>query len=63
MFSFVFGVPAPDVLERCRRAGIATLGAATTAAEAKLLEDAGVDMIVASGFEAGGHRISFLREP
>jgi nitronate monooxygenase len=63
VFSFVFGVPAPDVLDRCRRAGIATLGAATTVAEARLLEDAGVDMIVASGFEAGGHRISFLREP
>ncbi len=63
VFSFVFGVPAPDVLDGCRRAGIATLGAATTPAEAKLLEQAGVDMIVASGFEAGGHRVSFLREP
>jgi len=63
VFSFVFGVPSPDVLERCRSAGIATLGAATTAAEAKLLADAGVDMIVASGFEAGGHRVSFLQEP
>jgi nitronate monooxygenase len=63
VFSFVFGVPAPDVLDRCRSAGIATLGAATTAAEAKILGEAGVDMIVASGFEAGGHRISFLREP
>jgi nitronate monooxygenase len=63
VFSFVFGVPAADVLDRCRSAGIATLGAATTAAEAKVLADAGVDMIVASGFEAGGHRISFLREP
>ena len=52
-----------DVLERCRSAGIATLGAATTPAEAKLLADAGVDMIVATGFEAGGHRVSFLREP
>jgi nitronate monooxygenase len=62
-FSFVFGVPSPDVLERCRTAGIATLGAATTAAEAKLLADAGVDMVVASGFEAGGHRVSFLTEP
>jgi len=28
-----------------------------------VLENAGVDMIVASGFEAGGHRASFLREP
>jgi nitronate monooxygenase len=63
VFSFVFGVPSPQVLERCRSAGIATLGAATTAAEAKLLADAGVDMIVATGFEAGGHRVSFLREP
>jgi len=63
VFSFVFGVPSPEVLERCRSAGIATLGAATTAAEARLLADAGVDMIVASGFEAGGHRVSFLQEP
>ncbi|HEU4778259.1 MAG TPA: nitronate monooxygenase, partial [Steroidobacteraceae bacterium] len=63
VFSFVFGVPSPDVLERCRSAGIATSGAATTAAEAKLLADSGVDMVVASGFEAGGHRVSFLQEP
>lgn len=63
VFSFVFGVPAPAVLERCRSAGITTIGAATTAAEAKLLADAGVDVIVATGFEAGGHRPSFLTEP
>lgn len=43
--------------------GITTLGAATTSAEAKLLEHAGVDMIVATGMEAGGHRVSFLLEP
>jgi nitronate monooxygenase len=59
----VFGVPGDEVLDRCRSSGIATLGAATTPAEAKALEEAGVDMIVASGFEAGGHRVSFLREP
>jgi len=63
VFSFVFGVPSAEVLERCRRAGILTLGAATTPAEAKLLADAGVDMIVATGSEAGGHRVSFLCEP
>lgn len=63
VFSFVFGVPSPSVLERCRAAGIATVGAATTAAEARLLAEAGVDMIVATGFEAGGHRVSFLAEP
>jgi nitronate monooxygenase len=63
VFSFVFGVPSEAVLERCRRAGICTLGAATTPDEAKLLADAGVDMVVATGMEAGGHRVSFLREP
>lgn len=63
VFSFVFGVPSADVLDRCRSAGIATLGAATTPAEARVLADAGVDMIVATGMEAGGHRVSFLREP
>src|SRR6188768_3194337 len=59
VFSFVFGVPDAEVLDRCHSLGIATLGVATTAAEATALENAGVDMIVASGFEAGGHRASF----
>lgn len=63
VFSFVFGVPSAAVLDRCHRDGIVTIGAATTAAEAKLLADAGVDLVVATGFEAGGHRVSFLNEP
>jgi nitronate monooxygenase len=63
VFSFVFGVPSASVLDRCRSAGIATIGAATTPEEAKLLADSGVDMVVATGMEAGGHRVSFLREP
>lgn len=60
VFSFMFGVPADDILDRCRRDGIVTAGAATTLDEALLLESHGVDMIIASGFEAGGHRPSFL---
>jgi nitronate monooxygenase len=63
VFSFVFGVPSASVLDRCRKAGINTLGAATTPAEARLLADSGVDMIVATGMEAGGHRVSFLQAP
>ena len=61
VFSFVFGIPSADILARCRDLGIFTLGAATTPDEAIALERAGVDGIVASGFEAGGHRVSFLR--
>lgn len=61
VFSFVFGIPSHSVLQRCRELGIVTLGAATTVDEAIALEQAGVDMVVATGFEAGGHRVSFLR--
>jgi nitronate monooxygenase len=60
VFSFTFGIPSADILEQCRRLGIVTIGAATTLDEAIALESAGVDMIIASGFEAGGHRPSFL---
>jgi nitronate monooxygenase len=61
VFSFVFGVPEPAMLARCAELGIMTVGTATSVDEAQALEDAGVSAVVASGFEAGGHRISFLR--
>lgn len=61
VFSFVYGIPSAAILENCRRLGIKTVGAATTVDEAIALENAGVDAIVATGFEAGGHRVSFLR--
>jgi len=60
-FSFIFGVPDTQVLAECRRRSIVTIGAATTTDEAIALEAAGVDLVVATGFEAGGHRPSFLR--
>lgn len=60
VFSFMFGILPADMLEQCRRLGIRTVGAATTLDEAIALESTGVDTIIASGFEAGGHRPSFL---
>ncbi|MBV8860183.1 MAG: nitronate monooxygenase [Acidobacteria bacterium] len=60
-FSFIFGIPPREVLDDCRHHGIAIIGTATTVDEAVALEAAGVDVIAASGFEAGGHRGSFLR--
>lgn len=59
-FSFIFGVPPREILQECRLQGIRTLAAATTPTEAVALEEAGIDAVVASGFEAGGHRGSFL---
>jgi nitronate monooxygenase len=60
-FSFIYGIPPRELLDECRRKQIVILGTATTVDEAKALGDAGVDIVVASGFEAGGHRGSFLR--
>src|SRR5579863_6474181 len=62
-FSFICGVPPTEILGECRAKGVVTIGTATTPDEAAVLRDAGVDAIVASGFEAGGHRGSFLRSP
>jgi nitronate monooxygenase len=62
-FSFIFGIPPQETLDECRRQGIALIGTATTPDEAIRLQEANVDVIVASGFEAGGHRGSFLRSP
>ncbi len=60
-FSFIYGIPSKEIIDECRAQGILTIGAATTPDEAIVLEQAGVDVIAASGFEAGGHRGSFLR--
>ena len=61
VFSFIYGIPPREILEECQTKGIVTIGTATTPDEAAALEQAGVDAIAASGFEAGGHRGSFLR--
>src|SRR5438309_97099 len=61
VFSFIFGIPPKEILQECKAKHIVTIGTATTPEEAAALQEAGVDAIVASGFEAGGHRGSFLR--
>ncbi|HTF62798.1 MAG TPA: nitronate monooxygenase, partial [Edaphobacter sp.] len=60
--SFHFGVPAKHLLERVRRSGAKIMSSATTVEEASWLEAAGCDAIIAQGFEAGGHRGTFLRD-
>jgi nitronate monooxygenase len=60
VFSFVFGIPNAKILAACKDRHIVTVGAATSIAEARALDEAGVDVVVATGAEAGGHRPSFL---
>ena len=54
--SFHFGIPAVEKIAAFREAGIKTLATATNLQEARTIEAAGVDGIVAQGIEAGGHR-------
>ncbi|MEU9477699.1 nitronate monooxygenase [Streptomyces sp. NPDC048191] len=54
--SFHFGVPSREVFDKLRRAGTLTLVTATTAEEARAVEQAGADAVIAQGVEAGGHQ-------
>jgi nitronate monooxygenase len=60
-FSFTFGIPPGSAIEAAKSRGLLILGTATTVAEAVLLEEAGVDAVVAQGSEAGAHRGTFAR--
>ncbi|WP_312509163.1 NAD(P)H-dependent flavin oxidoreductase [Chryseobacterium culicis] len=60
VFSFMFGLLDENIIEDLHRRGTLVVGNATTLNEAVALEKTGVDIIVASGFESGGHRPSFL---
>ncbi len=51
--SFHFGLPADDLLARVRGWGAKIIASATTVAEARWLEDHGVDAVIAQGLEAG----------
>ena len=53
-FSFTFGVPPLEGLDAF------TIGTATTVEEAVALQAVGVDAVVVQGYEAGGHRATFL---
>ncbi len=60
--SFHFGLPEPDLLARVKACGAKILANATTVAEARWLEALGVDVVIAQGREAGGHRGLFLTD-
>ena len=60
--SFHFGLPPADLLGRIRTWHPVIMSSATTVDEALWLEAHGVDVIIAQGLEAGGHRGMFLTE-
>ena len=54
--SFHFGLPPPDKIAALKSAGCLLIASATTPQEGRLAQMAGIDIVVAQGFEAGGHR-------
>jgi nitronate monooxygenase len=59
VLSFHFGLPPPAVIQRAHDLGIAVGITATSLHDARAIEAAGADFIVAQGIEAGGHRGEF----
>ena len=57
--SFHFGLPSAEVIARLKSGGIVLFSSATNLDEAEQAARAGVDAIVAQGWEAGGHRGMF----
>ena len=60
--SFHFGLPKRDLVHRVRSWGARVMSSATTVEEARWLESEGVDIVIAQGADAGGHRGMFLSE-
>ena len=58
--SFTFGLLDASLIEILKNRNVKLMGTATNLDEAKLLEAAGIDIIVGQGMEAGGHRGTFL---
>jgi nitronate monooxygenase len=54
--SFHSAIPLPAQINALRAAGITLLASATSLAEGRAAEAAGMDAVVAQGWEAGGHR-------
>ncbi len=53
---------APERVHRLKALGVILGGSANCVAEARALEAAGFDFVIAQGGEAGGHRGSYLRD-
>ncbi|MDR3504518.1 MAG: nitronate monooxygenase [Legionella sp.] len=60
--SYTFGLIKKELLQECRQQKIFTMGTATTVEEGLVLQEYGVDAVVAQGAEAGGHRGTFTPE-
>ncbi len=61
--SFHFGLPHPHQIKALHDAGVVLLATATNPQEASAIQAAGIDVVIAQGYEAGGHRGVFDPTP
>lgn len=54
--SFHFGLPSGEAIQALKSAGITLMASATSLDEARQIKKAGLDVVIAQGIEAGGHR-------
>ena len=59
LVTFTFGCPSVDVTQRLHHAGAAVGVTVTSAAEARAACEAGADLLIVQGTEAGGHQGTF----
>lgn len=60
VFSFIFGLLSETWITKLKKNKTIIIGTATNVPEAILLEKSDIDMVVAQGSEAGGHRGTFI---
>lgn len=60
VFSYAFGLLDSKWISKFKKNHTILIGTATTLAEACVLQESGIDAIVAQGSEAGGHRGTFI---
>jgi len=63
VWSIGLGDPGPEMVSRCHARGMKVMAMVTTVEDARTLEHRGVDVLVAQGSEAGGHRSTWVKPP
>lgn len=54
--SFHFGIPNKNQIQKLKQANIISMASATNLIEASYIAESGIDIVIAQGVEAGGHR-------
>jgi nitronate monooxygenase len=63
VWSIGLGNPEPAMVRRCHERGIKVMAMVASVEDARAVEKNGVDIIVAQGGEAGGHRSTWIKQP